>query len=109
MLNVDYKKPYGYCTLTQENGKKFKITFCKANCLWAEMYFYTKEEDGKRTEMAQLYSFLGDIQHLKNCLKSGNKRIKNYSNFVFYAKECNNDVWKAIRLLAEHGKKVTIK
>ena len=42
MLKVDYKKPYGYYTLTQ-GEKKFKIMLCKANAMWAEMYFYKDE------------------------------------------------------------------
>ena len=110
MLKVDYKKPYGYYTLTQ-GEKKFKIMLCKANAMWAEMYFY-KNEDGK--EMAQLYAFLADYKHLQNCFKNGGTHLESCNNYVFYANELKGDgyakdIWKTIRLLAENGKKVTIK
>lgn len=110
MLNVNYKKPYGYYTLTQ-GEKKFKIHLCKANAMWAEMYFY-KNEEGE--DMAQLYAFLADYEHAKKCFKNGGTHLEDCNNYVFYAKELKGDVygniiWKTIRLLAENGKKVTIK
>ena len=110
MLNVDYKKPYGYYTLTQGESK-FKINLCKANAMWAEMNFYKNEEG---TKMAQLYSFLNDYKHVQNCFKNGGTHIESCNNYVFYAKNIKEsgyeeDIWKTIRLLAENGKKVTIK
>ena len=110
MLKVDYKKPYGYYTLTQ-GEKKFKIMLCKANAMWAEMYFY-KDEEG--TKKAQLYAFLLDYKHYKNCLKNDDTNLESCNNYVFYANELKddgyaNDIWKTIRSLAENGKKVTIK
>lgn len=112
MLNVNYKKPYGFYTLTQGENK-FKITICKANAMWAEMHFYKNEEG---TKMAQLYAFLADYKHAKNCFNNGGTHLEQCDNYVFYAKELKdksdgyvNDIWKTIRLLAENGKKVTIK
>ena len=110
MLNVDYKKPYGYYTLKQGENK-FKITLCKANAMWAEMYFY-KDERGKK--MVQLHSFLAGADHVKNCFKNGGI-FDECDNYVFHAEElkgksrCVNDIWKTIRILVENGKKVTIK
>lgn len=111
MLNVDYNKlPYGYYTLKQGENK-FKITLCKANAMRAEMYFY-KDECGKK--MVQLHSFLFDADHVKRCFKQGGVFDK-CDNYVFYTEELKgkdgyaNDIWKAIRILVENGKKVTIK
>lgn len=110
MLHVDYKKPYGYYTLTQGENK-LKIYLCKANTTWAEMYFYKND---KGVKMAQLSSFLGDAQHLKNCLKNNSTYLEACDNYVFNAKEVKEshyagEIWKTIRILAENGKKVTIK
>ena len=110
MINVDYKKPYGYYKLTQGDSK-FKIYLCKANAMWSEMNFYKNEEG---IEMAQLYAFLADYKHVQNCFKNGGSHLESCNNYVFYAKnikgsEYEEDIWKTIRLLAEKGKKVTIK
>lgn len=102
-VNVNYKNRMGYCTLTQGENK-FKIWICHANCLFAMMYFY---KDEKGVDMASLHSFLADLEHAKRCLKAD--LFKDYSNFTFVAKELNNDMWKFIRALANHGFKVTIK
>lgn len=104
MLNVNYKDVIGHYTLTQDE-KKFKITLCGCNALWAEMYFYT-DDNGKK--MVQLYSFIDEIQHLKNCIKN-TEIYKDADNFVFNAKNMNDRTWKAVRLIANLGKKVTIK
>lgn len=108
MVNVEYKKPYGTYTLTQKDSqgeKKFKITLCRANCLWAEMVFFKND---KGEDMVQLYNFFSDIKHMKKCIKSG--LLKDMDNFRFHAKriEGNKSIWEAIKLLAENGKKVTI-
>lgn len=110
MLNVDYKKPYGYYTLTQKRGdevKKFKITLCKANAMWAEMYFYKDEKTGE--DMAQLYSFYADAKHVSKHLSGGGNTEAD--DFVFKAKEIsdNSEIWKSIKVLAKYGKKITIK
>lgn len=108
-LQVNYKNPYGYVTITQKRKgveRKYKVTLCKCNAMWAEMYFYTQDNGEK---MAQLYCFIADIQHLKNCIKDN--CLVNYDNFVFKYKEIkgNKQIWKAIQMLTENGKKVTIK
>ena len=106
MLHVDFKNRIGYYTLHSQDGQnKWKIYFCKANALCAEIYFY-KDENGK--EMANLHSFFGDVQHVKNCAKDG--LLTGYqSGVTFYAKEMSNDLWKMARVFAENGIKVTIK
>ncbi|MCQ2232480.1 MAG: hypothetical protein MJZ30_11595 [Paludibacteraceae bacterium] len=114
-VNYYYAKPYGYFTSTQKNPikgtvKKFKIYMLQANCLWAELYFFKKkdEEDGKTHNMEQFCGFFHDLKHLKECLSDGD--LTNDNDFVFYADNIkgNSDVWKAIKVLAENGKKVTI-
>lgn len=110
MLKVDYKNPYGYYTYTYGKSK-LKIYLCKANAMWAEIYF-CKNKEGKKT--AQLYGFLDNFKHAQNCIKMGGTHIKSCNNYVIYAKELKDDgyeedIWKTIRLLAENGRKVTIK
>ena len=88
-------------------GKKAKVWLCGANCLWAEINFYHKEEDGKRTDMAQLCGFFVDIAHLKRYFKNGVKF--DYHGLTFFAEQMNAEVWKAVKVLTENGIKVTIK
>lgn len=107
MLNVSYKNKIGHFTQTEnrEDGvRKFRIDICHANCLCAMMYFY-KNAEGEN--IAQVVSFFTDIKHVKRCIKDG--MFNHWSNFVFNAKECDAEMWKFIRLLANNGKKVTIK
>lgn len=111
-LYVDYKKPYGYFTATTEVGgkkEKNKVTMCRANCMWAEIWFSTEMRDGKKVRLASLGGFFNDPTHLKRC--SVDNLLKNYDNYVFYAERIkgNKYIWKAIQILAESGKKVTIK
>lgn len=105
MLRVNYKDVIGYYTLTQGDNK-YKITLCGCNALWAEMQFYT---NGNGEKMAQFYSFIDDVQHLKNCIKNCPDFYDGASNFVFYAKNMDDRVWKAVRLISKLGKKITIK
>lgn len=101
-LSVSYKNRIGYYTLKQ--GKdKWKIWICHANALCAFMYFY-KDEHGK--DMAQLMGFACDIQHVKNLIK--NDWFTPCSNFHFFAKEMDAELWKMVKLLAEAGIKVTV-
>lgn len=104
-LHVDYKKPYGHYTLTQGENK-FKIHLCKCNALWAEIYHH-KNEKGEK--MAQLFAFIGDVQHMKNMVKNDPQIFNGNDNYVFHAKELNADCWKVIQLLSKLGKKITIK
>ena len=104
MLHVDYTKKIGYYT-TEQNGRKFKIWLCHANCLCAEIYFYT-DEDGHRAGM--LRSFFGDIQHVKNCAKAG-VLTGYHSGVTLYAREMNKELWEMARIFAENGIKLTIK
>lgn len=108
MLNVSYKNKIGHFTATQKRGEAvhtYRVDICHANALCAMVQFYT---DNNGNKMAQLVSFFADIQHAKNCLKE-DWLLEDWNNFVFNAKECDTQMWKLIRLLAENGKKVTIK
>lgn len=108
MIKVDYKNRIGYLTQTEKRADgvhKFRIDICHANCLCAMVYFY-KNEDGAK--MVQLVSFFADVQHAKRCFKEG-LFLSNWADFVFNAKECNAEMWKFIRLLANNGKKIRIK
>ena len=105
MLNVSYENRIGYYTRTW-NGNDYKVWFCHANCLCAEVHFYKDEND---RDMVSLQGFYADIQHLKNCLKD--KSLKLYEDckdFHFYAKELDKDLWKMIKIMTENGIKVTI-
>lgn len=107
MLNVSYINKIGYYTLTQnsvDGTRKFRIDICHANCLCALMYFYTAEDGSK---MAQVNGFCVDIKHLKALLK--NDFFAGADNFVFRAKEMNSDLWNMVRVLANNGKKISIK
>lgn len=105
MLHVNYENRIGYYTLHQGENK-FKIWFCHANCLCAEVYFY-KDEEG--IDMVQLNRFFGDLKHLKNCAKAGLFEDYRVSGVTLFAKEMNDDLWKMVRVFAENGVKVTIK
>jgi hypothetical protein len=106
MVSVDFKDRIGYYTLHSQDGQnKWKIWFCRANCLVAEIYFY-KDENGE--DMAKLHSFFGDVQHVKNCAKA--KVLTGYDKGVtLYAKKMNSELWKMAQIFAENGIKVTIK
>ena len=109
MLHVSYENRIGYCTLTsQDKQNKWKLWFCHANCLCSLMYFYKKvdEESGKKEDMVQLHTFYADVKHFEKCVKAG--YLSDYSNFHFYAKELDKDLWKMVQLLVKNGIKVTI-
>lgn len=63
MVHVNYNERMGYYYAPATNGKKCKVWLCGANCLWAEMNFYAKKEDGKEW-----------LRFWRNCLK----RAKRY-------------------------------
>ena len=106
-LQVDYRDRKGYYYVPSADGsKKCKIWICGANALWAEMYFFAKETDGKREQRVQLYGFLADVPHLERCLKSGYLK---YHGLTFFADKMDADLWKAVKALTEGGIKVTIK
>ena len=68
MLRVNYKITYGEIKVRQKSDNRLAtVKIHSANALCAFIYHY-KEEDG--TEMAQLISFFGDEQHIKNCEKN---------------------------------------
>lgn len=102
-LIVDYKKRVGYYTLNQ-NGNKFKVHFCRANCLMAEIYFY-KGEDGQRH--GQLQGMFSDIAHMKRCAKAG--IFNQMENIVFFNKEMDKNLWEMVKVYSGLGIKVTIK
>lgn len=105
-VRVDYKKRIGCWTATY-NGKKKTIWLCRANCLWAEMNFYRKEQDGKRVDMAQLCGFYADPGHLKRCISAG--CVPDYKGLTFFASELDAEIWKAVKVLTGNGIKVAIK
>lgn len=117
MLNVSYKNRIGYYTKVQNSPgetRKFRNWICHANCLWADIYFYKVEEDYERfgikhhkgEKMAHLGSFFGDNIHLKACVENG--IYDGCDDFHFFADEMNKEIWAAVKILAEAGKKVTI-
>lgn len=118
-LRVSYKNRIGWYTKTErwpdEQEKKFKNWMCHANVdLWADMYFYTVKEDyeefgtkhKKGDKMAQLIGFWIDTAHLKRAMKDDCYR--GADDFHFYADQMDADIWKAVKILADAGKKVTI-
>ena len=107
-LNVDFKMEtrLGYYYAPAMRGGMTKVWLCSANCTWAEINFYTKQEDGKRIQMTQLCGFIVDIEHLKRCLKGVHS---NYQGLTFFANKMDAELWKAVKVLTEYGIKVTIK
>lgn len=119
MLNVSYRNRIGWYTKTEswgpdEEDQKYKNWICHANCLWADMYFYKVKEDYTRfgekfkkgDKIAQVIAFWRDPQHLKLALKNG--AYWGADNFHFYADQMDARIWKAVKILADAGKKVTI-
>lgn len=107
-VTVNYQNRIGYYTQTDKLGnivQEKQVWMCHANCLMALMIFYKDEETGE--EMAQFNGFFGDIQHVKNLFENSGF-FDGLSDFHFYAKEMDDDVWEFARLLTEHGIKVTI-
>ena len=116
MLNVSYRNRIGYYTKTEKHvmtgeDVKFKNWICHANCLWADMYFYTLDQDcrdGKKGDkMAQVIAFWCDIPHLRRALKEMDAYRK-ADDFHFFADQMDADIWTAVKLLVNAGKKVTI-
>ena len=105
-IRVDYGKRMGYCLAPACNGKKAKVWICRANCLWAEINFFRRVEDGKRHDKAQLCGFFADLGHLKRYLVNTETH---FHDLTFFAKEMNTELWKAVKILTENGVKVTIK
>lgn len=119
-LRVSYKNRIGWYTKTEnwpedEPVRKYKNWMCHANVqLWADMYFYKVKEDyeqfgrkyKKGDKMSQLIAFWCDTKHLKNALKDD--AYHGADDFHFYADQMDADIWKAVKILADAGKKVTI-
>lgn len=117
-LRVNYKNRIGYYTKTErwpdEDEKKYKNWICHANCLWADMYFYKAKEDyegfgekvKKGDKLSQVIAFWLDTKHLKGALKDG--AYRGADDFHFYVDQMDACIWKAVKLLADAGKKVTI-
>ena len=117
-LRVSYRNRIGYYTKTErwpdEPEKKFKNWICHANCLWADMYFWKAKVDyehfgskvKKGDKMAEVIAFWLDPQHLKNALKEG--AYHGADDFHFFADQMDTDIWKAVKILVDAGKKVTI-
>lgn len=118
-LNVSYINRIGYYTKTErwpadEPVRKYKNWICHANCLWADMYFYKVQEDheefGKKykkgEKMVQLIGFWCDVPHLKRAIDGG--AYEGADDFHFYEDQMDADIWKAVKVLAKAGKKITI-
>lgn len=118
-LRVSYKNRIGYYTKVEkwpdEKERKYKNWMCHANVnLWADMYFYKVKEDYERfgekhkkgDKMAQLIAFWCDTKHLKDALKEG--AYDKADDFHFFADQMDADIWKAVKILVDAGKKVTI-
>lgn len=118
-LRVSYKNRIGYYTKTEkwkdEPERKFKNWMCHANVdLWADMYFYTAKEDyeefgtkvKKGDKRVQLIGFWCDTGHLKRAMKDD--CYHGADDFHFFADQMDADIWKAVKILVEAGKKVTI-
>ena len=119
-LRVSYKNRIGYYTKTEnwpkdEPERKYKNWMCHANVdLWADMNFYKVKEDYERfgkkykkgDKMAQLIAFWCDTKHLKDALKEG--AYDKADDFHFFADQMDADIWKAVKILVNAGKRVTI-
>ena len=117
-VNVSYGNRIGYYTKTEiwpdEPEQKYKNWICHANCLWADMYFYKVKEDFERfgkkykkgDKMCQLIAFWSNPKHLKDALRDG--AYERADDFHFFADQMDAEIWKAVKILAEAGKKVTI-
>lgn len=105
-VNYVYANPVGYFTETQTYcsiKKEYKVSMLRANCLWAELYFY-KDEDGD--EMEQFVGFYRDLNHLQKDINDG--YLKKRDDYHFYASAMYEDHWKAVGELVKAGKRVTI-
>lgn len=105
-VNYAYANPVGYFTETQTCGgikKEYKVSMLRANCLWAELYFYKNEEGN---EMQQFVGFYDDLNHLKENIKDG--YLKERDDYHFYESVMSENHWKAVGELVKAGKRVTI-
>ena len=105
-VNYIYANPVGYFTETQTCGgikKEYKVSMLRANCLWAELYFYKNEEGN---EMQQFVGFYDDLNHLKENIKDG--YLKERDDYHFYESVMSENHWKAVEELVKAGKRVTI-
>ena len=68
MLRVNYQIEYGEVKVKSWDGSKvFNVKIHPANALCAFIYHY-KDENG--VKMAQLWMWLGDMQHVNNIMKN---------------------------------------
>ncbi len=105
----------GYYKVNQ-NGRTLTIWLCKANAIWAEIFFYKDKETNE--EMAQFVGFAIDLKHVKICDEriqlftcSGAKNTKTTS-IVYYAKNMTQEHWEAVKYLTKESKRkysITIK
>ena len=63
-----------------DKPRKYKIQIRQGNCLAVFLHVYKQEnpEDPKYPWMHQLMNFLGDEQHLKNCVKDWKENVFAY-------------------------------
>ena len=61
----------------EDKPRKYKIQIRQGNCLAVFLHVYKEEnpEDPKKCWVHQLMNFLGDEQHLKNCVKDWKENV----------------------------------
>lgn len=68
MLRVDYSVVYGEVFGHNADGSKWVVKYHPANVDLGAFICHYKNENGE--EMASLYTFLDDMQHVKNIMKN---------------------------------------
>lgn len=75
MLRVNYQIVFGEVFGHNEDGTKWKVLYHPANCELGAFIYHYKNEKGEK--MAQLWSFLGDKQHVRNIMKNEGNLLGN--------------------------------
>lgn len=68
MIHWYHERRIGYI-YTYQNGRTSMANIFGGNCLCVFTYFFKDKKTGK--QMESFTSFLGDEQHIKNCVKDG--------------------------------------
>lgn len=70
MLRVNYQIEYGSIKVKSVGNEKklYTVKFHPANCECGAFIYHYKDEKG--VKMAQLFTFLGDKQHISNIMKN---------------------------------------
>lgn len=105
-VNYVYANPVGYFTETQsykDEERKYKVSMLRANCLWAELFFF---KDSECREMEQFVGYCADLAHLRRKIKDGD--LWNRDDYHFYASAMDTKTWNAVAELVKAGKRVSI-